>query len=116
MANACNAPVPGNAGGDTHPTGDSIQWGKSMSYNYRRKYQVQIQTIPGIWKAEAVWAVYPSDFRGFIAFLHGECPGTLPEGQEVPLLKGPPIRVKRVSDDAAPQFVWPDRGPATESP
>lgn len=73
---------------------------------YRWKYAVEVQKANGSWNHGTIWAVYPGDFRAFLRYINGEdnpC-----NGQIVMITSGPPVRVKRIEDDAEAQFNWPE--------
>lgn len=69
-------------------------------YAYRLKYMIQTRKPSGAYSQGIVWAVYPQDFRNFLSYVNGERVSCA--------IPSPDFRIKRLPDDTAPNYVWPD--------
>ena len=73
---------------------------------YKWKYSIEIQRAGGIWCQGTVWACNPGSFRKLHRYISGDDDPS--DGAIVVVTRGPPIRIKRIADEAEAEFQWPE--------
>lgn len=73
---------------------------------YKWKYSIETQRVGGTWTQGTVWACCPGDFRKLLRYISGD--DNPSDGVVVVVTKGPPIRIKRIADEAEAKFQWPE--------
>jgi hypothetical protein len=73
---------------------------------YKWKYSIETQRVDGTWSRGTVWACCPGDFRKLLRYLNGD--DNPSNGAIVVVTSGPPIRIKRLADEAEMEFQWPE--------
>lgn len=73
---------------------------------YRWKYSIETQWGDGTWSQGTVWACEPGCFRKLLRYLNGD--DNPSDGTVVVVTSLPPMRIKRIADEAEAKFQWPE--------